>query len=234
MLDVKDLCVSYGEVEILHGVSFHVGEGEIVALVGANAAGKTTIVSAISGIVPIRSGEIYFENEKTKSLPAHVIVERGILQIPEGRHVFPAMTVLENLQMGAYTKKARPRMEETLKTIFGLFPRLEERQRQLAGSLSGGEAQMLAIARGLMALPKLLMLDEPSLGLAPSLVKNCFEIVRNLNQQSTTILLIEQNVRQSLEIAHRAYVLENGKILLSGTGRELLSDDQVRKAYLGM
>ena len=234
MLDVRDLYVSYGQVEILHGVSFHVGEGEIVGLVGANAAGKTTLVSTISGIVPIRRGEIYFEKQKLNGLPAHVIVERGILQIPEGRHVFPAMTVLENLQMGAYTRKARPRMGETLKTIFNLFPRLEERQKQLAGSLSGGEAQMLAIARGLMALPKLLMFDEPSLGLAPSLVKSCFEIVKHLNDHSTTVLLIEQNVRQSLEIAHRAYVLENGRILLSGSGQDLLNDDQVRRAYLGM
>lgn len=234
MLEVTDLSVSYGEVQVLHEVSFSVEEGEIVALVGANAAGKTTLLSAISGIVRKQAGEIYFEGERIDSLPSHAIVERGIVQVPEGRHIFPSMTVRENLEMGAFPKRARRRKEETLKEIFHTFPRLEERRNQLAGSLSGGEAQMCAVARGLMALPKLFILDEPSLGLAPALVQVCFRIVRDLNNGGTTVLLVEQNVRQSLEIAHRAYVLENGRIVLHGMGEQLLDDDRVRKAYLGM
>lgn len=235
MLKVVDLYVAYQDVEVLHGVSLHVEAGEIVALVGANAAGKTTLLSAISGIVPKRSGEVFFENEPIGNLPPYTIVEKGIVQIPEGRRLFPMMTVKENLELGAYTKLARQRREQTMKEVFELFPQLYERQNQLASSLSGGEAQMCAIARGLMALPKLLMLDEPSLGLAPLLVQACFQFVTELNKKKgTTILLVEQNVRHSLKIADKAYVLENGRVVLEGAGTELLNDDRVRKAYLGL
>jgi branched-chain amino acid transport system ATP-binding protein len=234
MLDVRNLNLFYGQIQILHDISFSVNSGEIVVLIGANSAGKTSLISAISGLVPIKSGEIFFNSKNTTNLDPHKIVETGIVHIPEGRHVFPQMTVLENLQMGAYPPNARKKIKQTLESMFFLFPKLEERKSQLAGSLSGGEAQMLAIARGLMALPKLLMLDEPSLGLAPAIVKNIFQIIQQLNSNQTAILLVEQNVRQSLDLAHRAFVLENGKIVLSGTGKELLKDDRVRKAYLGL
>lgn len=234
MLDVRNLNLFYGQIQILHDISFSVNRGEIVVLIGANSAGKTSLISAISGLVAIKSGEIVFNSKNTTNLDPHKIVETGIVHIPEGRHVFPQMTVLENLQMGAYPPNARKQIYQTLESMFLLFPKLKERKSQLAGSLSGGEAQMLAIARGLMALPKLLMLDEPSLGLAPAIVKNIFQIIKQLNSNQTAILLVEQNVRQSLDLAHRAFVLENGKIVLSGTGKELLKDDRVRKAYLGL
>jgi len=235
LLRVENLKVAYGDVEVLHGVSLHVEEGEVVAIVGANGAGKTTLLSAISGIVPKRAGEIFVEGAPTGNLPPYAIVERGIVHIPEGRRLFPMMTVWENLELGAYTKLARQRKDQTLKQVFELFPVLGERRSQLACSLSGGEAQMCAIARGLMALPKLLMLDEPSFGLAPLLVQTCFRIIAELNQNhGTTILLVEQNVRHSLRMASRAYVLENGNVVLEGGGKELLNDDRVRRAYLGL
>jgi branched-chain amino acid transport system ATP-binding protein len=234
MLDIRNLNLFYGQMQALHDISFKVDNGEIVVLIGANSSGKTSLISAISGITPIRSGEIYFNSNNTTNLKPHQIVESGIVHIPEGRHLFPQMTVIENLQMGAYPETARKNIDHTLEGVFSLFPKLKERKHQLAGSLSGGEGQMLAIARGLMAMPKLLMLDEPSLGLAPAIVKNIFQIIKQLNNNQTAILLVEQNVRQSLELAHRAYVMENGKIVLSGTGKGLLDDDRVRKAYLGL
>jgi len=234
MLEIKNLNLFYGQIQVLHDISFTVNSGEIVALIGANSSGKTSLISAISGIVPITSGEMYFHSQNITSLKPHQIVESGIVHIPEGRHLFPQMTVMENLQMGAYPETARNNINRTLESVFSLFPKLEERRDQLAGSLSGGEGQMLAIARGLMAMPKLLMLDEPSLGLAPAIVKNIFQIIKQLHSAQTTILLVEQNVRQSLEIANRAYVMENGKIVLSGSGQSLLDDDRIRKAYLGL
>ena len=234
MLEIKNLNLFYGQIQVLHDISFTVNSGEIVALIGANSSGKTSLISAISGIVPIKSGEMYFYSQNITSLKPHQIVESGIVHIPEGRHLFPQMTVMENLQMGAYPETARNNINRTLESVFSLFPKLQERRDQLAGSLSGGEGQMLAIARGLMAMPKLLMLDEPSLGLAPAIVKNIFQIIKQLHNAQTTILLVEQNVRQSLEIANRAYVMENGKIILSGSGQSLLDDDRIRKAYLGL
>ena len=234
MLEIKNLNLFYGQIQVLHDISFTVNSGEIVALIGANSSGKTSLISAISGIVPITSGEMYFHSQNITSLKPHQIVESGIVHIPEGRHLFPQMTVMENLQMGAYPETARNNINRTLDSVFSLFPKLQERRDQLAGSLSGGEGQMLAIARGLMAMPRLLMLDEPSLGLAPAIVKNIFQIIKQLHNAQTTILLVEQNVRQSLEIANRAYVIENGKIVLSGSGQSLLDDDRIRKAYLGL
>jgi branched-chain amino acid transport system ATP-binding protein len=234
MLEIKNLNLFYGQIQVLQDISFTVNGGEIVALIGANSSGKTSLISAISGIVPIKSGEMYFHSQNINRLKPHQIVELGIVHIPEGRHLFPQMTVMENLQMGAYPETARNNINHTLDSVFSLFPKLQERRDQLAGSLSGGEGQMLAIARGLMAMPKLLMLDEPSLGLAPAIVKNIFQIIKQLHSAQTTILLVEQNVRQSLEIANRAYVMENGKIVLSGSGQSLLDDDRIRKAYLGL
>jgi branched-chain amino acid transport system ATP-binding protein len=234
MLEIKNLNLFYGQIQVLHDISFTVKSGEIVALIGANSSGKTSLISAISGIIPIKSGEVYFDSKDITKLKPHHIVESGIVHIPEGRHLFPQMTVMENLQMGAYPETARNNIDHTLANVFSLFPKLKERENQLAGSLSGGEGQMLAIARGLMAMPKLLMLDEPSLGLAPAIVKNIFQIIKQLHSAQASILLVEQNVRQSLEFAHRAYVMENGKIVLSGTGESLLDDDRIRKAYLGL
>ena len=234
MLEIKNLNLFYGQLQVLHNITLTVNSGEIVALVGANSAGKTSLISAISGIVPIKSGEIVFDSRPTTHLKPHQIVDTGIVHVPEGRHLFPKMTVVENLQMGAYPGAARKMIDQTLEIAFKMFPKLKERADQLAGSLSGGEGQMLAIARGLMAHPKLLMLDEPSLGLSPAIVKNIFEIIRQLNTSKIAILLVEQNVRQTLELANRAYVLENGRIVLNGSGHELLEDDRVRKAYLGL
>ena len=235
MLEVEDLTVAYGDVEVLHDVSLRVSEGEIVALVGANAAGKSTLLAALSGLVPKRRGKVSFLGSSIENAASHEIVALGIVQIPEGRRLFPQMTVRENLEIGASAKSARERRQTTLEEVFDLFPALGERQQQLAGSLSGGEAQMCAIGRGLMALPRLLMLDEPSLGLAPMMVQACFQVVTQLNrEQGTTILLVEQNVRHSLRISHRAYVLENGSIAIEGDAADLLDDDRVRRAYLGL
>ncbi|MEM3702887.1 MAG: ABC transporter ATP-binding protein [Candidatus Bathyarchaeia archaeon] len=234
MLKVKNIDAFYENVQALWNVSFEVKKGEIVAIVGSNGAGKTTILRTISGLLHPNSGTIEFLGERIDNLPPHVIIQRGIAHIPEGRELFPFLTVLENLKIGSYVREARVRRGETLEWVFQLFPRLEERRSQLAGTLSGGEMQMLAIARGLMSRPKLLMLDEPSLGLAPKLVMTVFETVERLHDEGITILIVEQNVRHTLEIADRAYVLETGHVVLQGTGKELLNNPHVKKAYLGL
>lgn len=234
LFEVKNLMVSYGDIEVLHKVSLHVNKGEIVAIVGGNSAGKTTLLSAISGLIGIKSGEIKFNEQNITKMKAHEIVELGIVQIPEGRLLFPLMTVTENLELGAFTNGAKKYRSKTMEEVFSFFPILRKRKRQLAGSLSGGEAQMCAIGRGLMSRPKLLILDEPSLGLAPLLVRRIFGLVSNLQKEGITILLVEQNVKASLEIADRAYVIENGNIIMEGLGKDLIDDERIRKAYLGI
>lgn len=234
LLAVKDLNVFYGGIHALKGLDFEVNKGEIVSMVGANGAGKTTTLRAISNVVPYK-GSIKFDTEGLGGTPAHQIVRRGIAHSPEGRGVFPNLTVMENLEMGAFIRKGSERAEiqKDYEHCFELFPRLKERIGQLAGTLSGGEQQMLAMSRALMSRPKLLMLDEPSLGLAPLIVAQIFEIVKKVNAEGMTILLVEQNARMALEISHRAYVVETGKITLSGSGRELLNDRRVIDSYLG-
>ena len=234
MLALEKIEFAYGDLKVLWGIDLSVRRGEIVTLVGANGAGKSTTLKNISRLVKWTSGRITFEGEDLAALEPHDVVNRGIIQVPEGRRIFPEMTVMENLRMGSFPKKSRKDRQKNIALSFSLFPRLEERQRQLGGTLSGGEQQMLAIARGLMANPRLLLLDEPSLGLSPLLVKNIFEIIGEINKQGVTILLVEQNVYQSLHVAHRAYVLETGHVVLSGTGDQLLNDDHVKKAFLGM
>lgn len=233
MLRVNDISVFYGELQALWEVSFKVDKGEIVVIVGSNGAGKSTILKTISGILRPASGDIEFLGQKINGLPPHKIVELGLSQVPEGRELFPHMTVLENLRLGAYTKRAKVKLGDSLEWVHRIFPRLKERMKQRAGTLSGGEQQMLAIGRALMSRPELLMLDEPSLGLAPKLVLSIFEVVSKLNDWGTSILLIEQNVHRALEIADRGYVLENGRITLKGEGRELLNNKYLKKAYLG-
>ncbi len=233
MLELKGINLFYGDMQALWDVSLKVDEGKITAIIGSNGAGKTTTLNAISNLTAIRSGSIEFENERIDLLPAHKIVNLGISHIPEGRRLFPFMTVLENLMLGSFTKKAKQQRAKTLEWVFELFPILKDRRNQPAGTLSGGEQQMLAIGRGLMARPKLLMLDEPSLGLAPILVQQTFETIRRINSEGVTILFVEQNVRQTLEITHYAYVLENGKTVLEGKGKELLKKKEVKEAYLG-
>jgi branched-chain amino acid transport system ATP-binding protein len=233
LLDVRDLDFAYGDVQVLRGVSLSVNAGEIVTLVGSNGAGKTTTLRNISRLVRPRSGTLVFDGHDLARLASHQVVELGVVQVPEGRRVFPEMTVLENLRMGGYIKTARADREKNLERGLTLFPRLRERVAQLAGTLSGGEQQMLAIARGLMARPRLLVLDEPSLGLSPLLVRTIFDTIVQINAQGISVLLVEQNVYQSLRIAARGYVLETGRIALSGTGSELLSNDQVKSAFLG-
>jgi branched-chain amino acid transport system ATP-binding protein len=234
LLNVNNLCSYYGDVEILHGISMGVDKGQIVTLVGANAAGKSTAINCISGIISKKTGTIEFSGKHIDNLPAHQIVGLGLIQVPEARRVFPFMSVFENLEMGCYCKRSRANKKENLSRVLDLLPVLKERRRQLAGSLSGGEQQMLAVARGLMAEPKLLMLDEPTLGLAPLYVEKIFELVIGIKSQGTPVLLIEQNVQHSLSIADFGYVLENGFIVLKGTGKELLGDERLTKAYLGM
>ena len=234
MLTVERIEVAYGDVQALWGPSFAVREGEIVTLVGSNGAGKTTTLRTISGLMRPRAGEIRFRGERISGLPPHRIVELGIAQIPEGRKLWPGMSVRENLELGAYPRGARARRHETMRWCLDLFPRLAERRGQLAGTLSGGEQQMLAIARGLMSRPTLLMLDEPSLGLAPLLVEEVFGIVRAINAQGVTVLLVEQNLCQALEIAHRGYVLETGRIALEGDSRALLANAHIQSTYLGL
>ncbi|MBI4589796.1 MAG: ABC transporter ATP-binding protein [Candidatus Rokubacteria bacterium] len=234
MLTVHDLHVLYGDIQALWGVSFEVREREIVTLVGSNGAGKTTTLRTISGVLRPAGGRIVLDGAEIARLAPHAIVARGISHIPEGRRLWPGMTVLENLELGAYPKGARPRSQESLGWVFALFPRLHERMGQLAGTLSGGEQQMLAIGRALMARPKLLMLDEPSLGLAPRLVAELFRVIAEINDQGVTVLLVEQNVHQALEIAHRAYVLETGRIVKEGAARDLLNDPAIKEAYLGL
>ena len=231
MLEVKDLHVYYGVIQALKGISFEVNQGEVIALIGANGAGKTTTLHTVSGLLRPRSGSIQFCGEDITKVPAHKLVERGLAHCPEGRRVFLQMTVQENLDMGAYIR--RDDFSARLDEVYELFPRLKERRQQVAGTLSGGEQQMLAMGRALMSKPKLLMLDEPSMGLAPILVEQIFDIIKNLHAIGTTILLVEQNAQAALSIADRAYVLETGKITLSGTGAELAKSDEVRKAYLG-
>lgn len=234
MLEVDKINAGYGGIQVLWDISLHVTEGEFVAIVGANGAGKSTLLKTISGIHRQMSGTITFEDKQIEALPAHSVVARGIALVPEGRRVFPYMTVKENLEMGAYTVKESEKVEENLNWVYGLFPKLEERQRQIAGTFSGGEQQMLTIGRALMSRPRFLMLDEPSLGLQPNIVTNVFKSLKILHDEGVTILLVEQNVRKSLEIAGRAYVLEHGHIVMSGESRELLQDEGVKKAYLGI
>ncbi len=232
ILSVDNLNVYYGAIHAIKGVSFEVNEGEVVTLIGANGAGKSTTLQTVSGLLHSRTGSIKFCGEDISRLPSYKIVERGLAQVPEGRRIFLQMSVQENLEMGAYTKN-QSGVAADLEDVYNRFPRLRERRRQIAGTLSGGEQQMLAIGRALMSHPKLLMLDEPSMGLAPILVEQIFDIIRELHRSGTTILLVEQNAQMALSVADRAYVLETGKISLSGTGAELAASDSVRKAYLG-
>lgn len=232
ILTVKDINVYYGAIHAIKGISFDVNEGEIVTLIGANGAGKSTTLQTVSGLLRSRTGDIEFLGESIAKTPAHKIVAKGISHVPEGRRVFQGMTVRENLEMGAFTAD-KARINDNLTYIFEQFPRLKERQKQVAGTMSGGEQQMLAMGRALMSEPKLLMLDEPSMGLAPILVDQIFEIISNLNKHGTTILLVEQNAQMALSVAHRAYVIETGKVSLSGTGEELAKSEEVKKAYLG-
>lgn len=233
LLDLEDLNVHYGAIWALKGVNLTVGEGEIVSLIGANGAGKSTTLRAISGVVKASSGNISFQGEEITKVPAHDIVKKGIAQVPEGRRVFANLSVLENLEMGAYIRKDTKGIKQDLEEVLERFPRLQERIGQVAGTLSGGEQQMLAIGRALMTRPKLMLLDEPSMGLAPLLVKEIFSIIQEINQEGTTILLVEQNARMALQIAHRAYVLETGRIVLDGPAKELAKHEDVKKAYLG-
>ena len=234
LLSVDSVVAAYGEVRALWGVSLVVDEGEIVTLLGANGAGKTTTMRVLSGLIRPRSGTVTFDGLAVHRLPPPRIVQAGLVQIPEGRRLWPRMTVLENLELGAYAPHLRRRRLEGLEWVFSLFPRLAERRIQLAGTLSGGEQQMLAIGRGLMSRPRLLMLDEPSLGLAPILVREVFRIIEEINARGVTVLLVEQNVRQALEVAHRGYVLETGRIVQSGAAADLLEDPRIKQAYLGL
>jgi len=234
LLSVSNLNFSYGDLKVLWNIDLEVHPAEIVTMVGANGAGKSTTLKNISRLLKAASGAIRFEDIDLTQLESHQVVELGLVQVPEARRIFPEMTVLENLRMGSYVKATRKDRNRNIERVFSLFPRLKERQKQLGGTMSGGEQQMLAIARGLMANPKLLLLDEPSLGLSPLFVNNIFEIIGEINRQGTTILLVEQNVFQSLNIAHRGYVVETGRIVLTGSGRDLLANDHVRKAFLGM
>ncbi len=233
MLKVDNLSISYGAIEAVKNVSFEVNEGEVVSLIGANGAGKTSILRTISGLVRPKEGKITFLGNEIHKIPARKIVADGLSQVPEGRHVFAGLTVMENLEMGAFLKKDKDQNQKNLKRIFERFPRLEERKNQDAATLSGGEQQMLAMGRALMSQPKLLLLDEPSMGLAPIFIQEIFDIIQDIQKQGTTVLLIEQNANKALSIADRGYVLETGQIVLSGTGQELLASDEVRKAYLG-
>ncbi len=232
MLRVENLSVYYGAIQALRDISFRVLRGEIVTLIGANGAGKTSTLHALSGLIPMQSGTVTFTDQNVTKVPAHQLVARGLVQVPEGRRVFARMSVLENLEMGAYLHYGNDNAQD-LEMVFEHFPRLKERRKQLAGTLSGGEQQMLAMGRALMSRPALLMLDEPSMGLSPILVQEIFSIIRKINQEGTTVLLVEQNAHMALSIANRAYVLETGRIVKEGPAQELLEDDDVRKAYLG-
>jgi branched-chain amino acid transport system ATP-binding protein len=234
VLAVQKVNLAYGQMQVLKEVSLRVQGGEIVSLIGANSAGKSSMLNAISGLVPLAGGEIIFEGNPIHSLPSHEIIELGIIQVPEGRRIFPLMSVRENLLMGSYSRRARPKSDEALQRVFELFPRLAERSIQLGESMSGGEQQMLAIGRGLMAGPKILMLDEPSLGLAPIVVATIFNVLQEVNRQGVTILLVEQNVKESLDISSRGYVLENGRVSLEGVAKDLLENSHLKKAYLGL
>ena len=234
MLKVSNIEVSYGDIQVLFGVSLEVGEGEMISLIGPNGAGKTTTARAITGIVPPFKGRVEFLGREIQSLPPHQIVPLGLVHVPEGRLIFPSLTVEENLDLGAFHAPARAQREETMERVSEMFPTLRERRRQLAGSLSGGEQQMLAIARGLMARPRLIIFDEPSLGLAPILVREILRTIRQIVSEGITVLLIEENVQESLRLADRGYVLENGRVVQSGNGKDLLGDEHIRRAYLGL
>jgi len=234
LLEVKDIDTFYGEVQVLNQVSLGIQEKEIVSLLGSNGAGKTTTVNTICGILPCSRGSVWFLGEDITRVQPHLRVGMGLVQIPEGRKIFPSLTVMENLEMGSYLKSAKLLRNESLSFVMGLFPILEKRKRQLAGTLSGGEQQMLAIGRGLMSKPKLLILDEPSLGLAPIIVQEIFEVVKRINQEGVTVLLVEQNVSQALSISNRGFVLEEGHIALSGNGKDLLADPHIKVLYLGL
>ncbi len=233
MLKVENINVYYGAIHALKGISVDVKEGEIVTLIGANGAGKSTILRTISGLLRTKTGNIFFEGNSVASMAPEEIVKKGISQVPEGRRIFANMTVEENLELGAYIRSDKPGIRKDIDKVFERFPRLGERRKQIAGTLSGGEQQMLAIGRGLMSQPRLLLLDEPSMGLAPLLVKEIFSIIKEINASGTTILLVEQNANMALSIAHQAYVLETGRITLSGSAKELMESEEVRKAYLG-
>ena len=234
MLTIKNLESGYGNVQILYGVSLEINKGETVALIGANGAGKTTTIKTISGLLKTWKGSITYDGTEIKNWASHKIVGAGLIQVAEGRKLFPDLTVLENLELGGFLPALRANRPKNLKYVFSMFPRLEERKSQIAGTLSGGEQQMLAIGRALMSEPKLLMLDEPSLGLAPMLVQSIFNVVQQINREGTTVLIVEQNAVQTLSMAQRGYVMEHGKIILSGTGEELLADSRIREAYLGL
>lgn len=233
MLEVNNLEVYYGVIQAIKGVSFEVKEGEIIALIGANGAGKTTILESITGLLTPKSGSIKLDEQELTKMPTYDIVTLGIAHIPEGRRIFASQTVLENLKLGAYTRKDKSESEELLEKIYKKFPRLKERSSQFAGTLSGGEQQMLAMARALMSKPRLILMDEPSMGLSPIFVNEVFEIIKEINKTGTTVFLVEQNAKKALAIANRAYVLETGKIVTEGTAKELMDDDAVKKAYLG-
>lgn len=233
MLEVKDLYVSYGMIAALKGISFEVNEGEVIALIGANGAGKTTTLHTLTGLLNAKSGSITFDGKELTKTPAHKIVEMGIAHVPEGRRIFQNLTVLDNLKLGAFTRKDKAGIAKDIEEVYELFPRLAERKTQIAGTLSGGEQQMLAMGRALMSKPKIVVMDEPSMGLSPLLVSKIFEIIEMIRERGTTVLLVEQNAKKALAISDRAYVLETGKIVLSGDAHELMNNDSVKKAYLG-
>ena len=233
MLEIKDLEVYYGMIQAIKGISFEVNEGEVIALIGANGAGKTTILHTITGLLEAKQGSVSFDGKDITKVPAHKIVSMGMAHVPEGRRVFANLSVLQNLKMGAYTRKDKNEIEETLQTVYNRFPRLEARQHQLAGTLSGGEQQMLAMGRALMSHPRIILMDEPSMGLSPIFVNEIFDIIKEVSAGGTTVLLVEQNAKKALSISDRAYVLETGKIVLSGNADDLLNNDSIKKAYLG-
>ena len=233
MLEVKDLEVYYGVIQAIKGVSFEVNQGEVIALIGANGAGKTTILHTVTGLLSPKKGQVLFEGRDITKVPAHKIVSMGMAHVPEGRRVFAELSVYENLKMGAYTRKDKGEIEESLANVYKRFPRLEERKNQMAGTLSGGEQQMLAMGRALMSKPKIILMDEPSMGLSPILVNEIFHIIQAVSESGTTVLLVEQNAKKALSIADRAYVLETGNIVLEGNAKDLLEDDSIKKAYLG-
>lgn len=233
LLEIKDLEVNYGVIKAIKGVSFDVNEGEIIALIGANGAGKTTILHTITGLIQAKKGSIVFDGKEITKTPPHKIVSMGMAHVPEGRRIFQQLSVLENLKLGAYTRKDKSEIASTLKMVYERFPRLEERKNQVAGTLSGGEQQMLAMGRALMSKPRIILMDEPSMGLSPLLVSEIFDIIKVINESGTTVLLVEQNAKKALSIADRAYVLETGKITLSGDAKDLINDESVKKAYLG-
>ncbi len=233
MLEIKDLEVYYGMIQAIKGISFEVNEGEVIALIGANGAGKTTTLHTISGLITPKKGTVTFEGKEITKVPAHKIVSLGMAHVPEGRRVFASLSVFQNLKLGAYTRNNKDEIEESLKMVYARFPRLEERKNQLAGTLSGGEQQMLAMGRALMSRPRIILMDEPSMGLSPIFVNEIFDIIKQVSAGGTTVLLVEQNAKKALSIADRGYVLETGKIVLSGKAEELLNDESVKKAYLG-